>query len=73
MAALAVAGWTLTACNSPEATRTRGAGPGSDVQNRRDEVHLHGGAEPYWRTPRIIPPPPGSGERPVRVSRSRER
>jgi hypothetical protein len=68
---LVVIGWTLAGCNSPEATRTRGAGPGSDVQNRRHEVDLHGGAEPYWRTPRIIQGP--ATERPLRVSRSRER
>jgi hypothetical protein len=73
MTALVLAGWTLAGCNSPEASRTRGAGPGGDVQNRREEIYLHGGSEPYWRTPRIIPPPPGSADRPVRVSRSRER
>ena len=72
VAALVLAGWSLTGCNSPEATRTRGAGPGSDVQNRSEEVHLHGGSEPYWRTPRLIPAP-ASTDRPVRVSRSRER
>ena len=32
----------LTAC-SPEASRTRGGGPGADVGNRGASVQLHGG------------------------------
>jgi hypothetical protein len=63
----------LAGCGSPEATRTRGAGPGSDVQNRPEEVRLHEGAVPYWRTPRLIPTPPGSADSRVRVSRNSQR
>jgi hypothetical protein len=40
----------LTACSSPEATRTRG-GAGADVRNWGKPVELHAGAEPYHETP----------------------
>ena len=43
----------FAACTSPEATRVRAGGPGADVGNRRDVVHLHEGADPFWKTPRI--------------------
>jgi hypothetical protein len=43
----------LTGCTSPEATRTRASGPGADVGNRRSVVEIHGGADPYWHTPRV--------------------
>jgi hypothetical protein len=46
MALLAVLG----GCTSPEATRMRAGGPGGDVGNRGD-VELHGGSQPYYRTP----------------------
>jgi hypothetical protein len=69
---LVVAASALAACGSPEATRSRGAGPGADVQNKPEVVQLHEGSAPYWRTPRLIPSS-DSKERPVRVSRSRER
>ena len=39
----------LTACASPEATRTRGK-PGADVGNRGQPVQLHAGAQPYHQT-----------------------
>ena len=42
-------------CGSPEATRTRGQGPGADVGNRRETVRLHGGSDPFWKTPDRIP------------------
>jgi len=48
-AALAVAG-----CASPEARRTRGEGPGADIGNRSRVVELHGGADPFYKTPRLI-------------------
>jgi hypothetical protein len=44
----------LVACDRPEARRTRGAGPGADVGNRRAVVDMHQGAQPYYKTPCII-------------------
>lgn len=41
-------------CVSPEATRTRGGGPGADVQNRPAQVKMHEGSRPYWETPVVI-------------------
>ena len=39
-------------CTSPEATRTRGEGPGADVGNHpRGPVQLHAGARMYTGTP----------------------
>ena len=39
-------------CTSPEATRTRGGGPGADIGNHpRGEVQIHAGADMYYRTP----------------------
>ena len=49
LAAVAVLA-TLGGCTSPEATRMRAGGPGGDVGNRGD-VELHGGSQPYYRTP----------------------
>jgi protein NrfD len=43
------------ACTSPEATRTRAAGPGADPGNRGEVVRMHEGSEPYFLTPRIMP------------------
>jgi hypothetical protein len=51
----------VSGCVSPETTRTRGDGPGADVGNRRATVELHGGSDPFWKTPDRIPgeqPPP---------------
>jgi hypothetical protein len=49
--ALLVAGSGL-GCTSPEATRTRGGGPGADVGNHpRGPVELHAGARMYSGTP----------------------
>jgi hypothetical protein len=45
---------TLAACASPEATRTRGGGPGADVSNRTKFLEMHGGSLPFWKTPQII-------------------
>lgn len=39
------------ACTSPEAKRTRGGGPGADPGNRPAAVKMHGGSDPFWRTP----------------------
>jgi hypothetical protein len=50
VAACAV-GISLMACASPEATRTRGGGPGADLGNHGAVVQLHAGAKMYHRTP----------------------
>jgi hypothetical protein len=44
----------LAACESPEAHRRLGGGPGADVGNRGPTVELHEGSQPYWETPRLI-------------------
>ena len=41
----------LLACASPEATRTRGGGPGADPGNHGAVVQLHAGAKVYHKTP----------------------
>ena len=41
----------LVACDSPEAERVRGGGPGADLGNRSALVQMHRGAEPYAGTP----------------------
>jgi hypothetical protein len=46
--------WLLlgaAACASPEATRTRGGGPGADPGNHDRVARLHAGATMYYRTP----------------------
>lgn len=48
---LLVGGLLLSAC-SPEATRTRGGGPGADIGNRPTVVNIHGRTDPYYETPR---------------------
>jgi hypothetical protein len=45
----------LTACASPETTRTRGGGPGADMGNRDKNIQMHEGSRPFENTPRIIP------------------
>jgi hypothetical protein len=42
-------------CGSPEATRTRGGGPGGDSGNRPAQVKMHEGSRQYWHTPVLIP------------------
>jgi hypothetical protein len=44
----------LSACTSPEATRSRGQGPGADVGNRAAVVKMHEGSQPFWKTPKRI-------------------
>ena len=51
---LLIAVTALAACVSPEATRTRGGGPGADVGNRGKIVEMHEGSQPFWKTPQII-------------------
>lgn len=41
----------VTACTSPEKLRTRGGGRGADTGNRPQAVKMHGGSDPFWRTP----------------------
>jgi hypothetical protein len=47
----------LAACNSPEATRTRGGGPGGDTGNRPQVVRMHEGSHPFHDTDRRLPGP----------------
>jgi len=54
LAALIACG-ALSACASPEASRSRGQGPGADVGNRPRVVRMHEGSEPFWKTPKHIP------------------
>jgi hypothetical protein len=49
---LLVGGLVLAAC-SPEATRTRGGGPGADIGNHQTPVQIHGQLNPYYETPRF--------------------
>jgi hypothetical protein len=55
MSMLLAGSLAVAACTSPEATRTRGDGPGADVGNRRGIVNLHEGSDPFWKTPNRIP------------------
>ena len=57
--------FTLTACASPEAHRTRGDGPGADVRNWGKPVELHAGAQPYHKTPCVTEPVECNGPPPV--------
>ena len=45
----------LSACTSPEASRTRASGSGGDVGNRGTVVEIHAGAQPYYHTPCRLP------------------
>lgn len=51
LGALLIAGAACAGCTSPESLRTRGGGPGADTGNRPDSVTMHGGSDPFWRTP----------------------
>jgi hypothetical protein len=52
--ALALTAVLVVACNSPEATRTRGGGPGGDVGNRWRFVQMHEGSRQFPGTPRLL-------------------
>lgn len=52
---LVVLALVLAACNSPEATRVQGGGPGGDTGNRPEIVRMHEGSRPYYDTPRLLP------------------
>ena len=57
-------------CVSPEATRERG-GRGADVGNRPKVAKMHAGAEPFWKTPRLVAshPPLESARQAEQLSR----
>jgi hypothetical protein len=44
----------VVGCASPEASRTRGGGPGADVGNRAESIEMHEGSDPFYQTPQII-------------------
>jgi hypothetical protein len=44
----------IAGCASPEASRSRGGGPGADVGNRGSIVRMHEGSRPFEQTPIII-------------------
>ncbi len=44
----------LAACTSPESGRPRGGGQGADVGNRIKFVRMHEGADPFYKTPKLI-------------------
>lgn len=52
------------ACDGPEATRTRGGGPGADIGNRSPVVKMHQGAQPYFQTPCVTTLDPCTGPAP---------
>ena len=45
----------VAGCQSPEAVRTRGGGPGADRGNRPAIVKMHEGSRQFWQTPVVIP------------------
>jgi hypothetical protein len=58
-------------CASPETDRQRG-GRGADIGNRGKIVRLHEGANPFAKTPTLIPakpPPLDSATQAARLSR----
>jgi hypothetical protein len=57
--------FAFAACSSPETSRTRGGGPGADVQNWNQPVELHAGAEQYYKTPCVTEPVECNGPPPV--------
>ena len=63
---------TLAACASPETGRSRGGGPGADIGNRTKFVRMHEGADPFYKTPKLIrtqPPPLASARQADTLSR----
>ena len=49
-----VAMCVIVACASPETGRARGGGPGADIGNRTKVVKMHEGADPFYKTPKLI-------------------
>ena len=63
---------TFAACASPETGRSRGGGQGADVGNRTKFVRMHEGADPFYKTPKLIrsqPPPLASARQADTLSR----
>jgi hypothetical protein len=54
LAILLAAALAAAACQSPEASRSMGGGPGADVGNRSATVEMHEGSQPFWQTPRLL-------------------
>ncbi|HET7393565.1 MAG TPA: hypothetical protein VFK25_07215 [Candidatus Binatia bacterium] len=54
LALLTIITAVVAGCTSPEATRSRGGGPGADLGNRGSIVRMHEGSLPYEDTPKII-------------------
>ena len=54
LAVLLITCVALAGCVSPEASRTRGGGPGADPQNRPATVRMHEGSRQYWQTPVVL-------------------
>jgi hypothetical protein len=48
---LLVACAAVAGCDSPEAARNRGGGPGADIGNRAAVVKMHEGSDQFWETP----------------------
>jgi hypothetical protein len=59
----------LAACESPEAERVRGGGPGADVGNRDAIVEMHGGSVIYFNVPCNTTLPRCNGPLPLRTAR----
>ena len=55
----------LAGCDSPEAARVRGGGPGADVRNVAPPITIHHGAEPYYGTHCASEPVECNGPLPV--------
>ena len=51
MTVVVLASLVASGCESPEATRTRGGGPGADPLNHAQPIEMHGGSRQYWETP----------------------
>jgi hypothetical protein len=64
-----LAGLALAACESPEAERSRGGGPGADTGNRDARVEMHGGSVIYFNVPCNTTLPHCDGPLPLRTAR----
>jgi hypothetical protein len=54
---LLLLGVLMAAACSPEATRSRGGGPGGDIGNHSAVTQMHGNVNPYYETPRYLGTP----------------
>jgi hypothetical protein len=56
VAGIAIVAAIALGCTSPEATRMRAGGRGGDPGNRSgNDVQMHEGSTPYWKTPERLP------------------